>query len=81
MNLLSQKFGATGSIQVDLEVTGLKIQASESDVITDESANVTLHPDLVIDGLVKILGGGSWVSGMGDMLKKELAALAAPKAP
>ena len=77
MNLLSKTFGATGKVSVDVTTEGLVIDVTESEKLSDQSIHEAIHPTLVVDGLVSLLGSPSWAVGLATMLKAELAILSA----
>lgn len=79
MNLLSKTFGATGKISVDVTSDGLVIDVSDSEKMSDQSIHEVIHPTVVIDGLVHLLGSPSWMVNLATMLKAELVAVSLPK--
>lgn len=77
MNLLTQSFGATGKLVVNLDTTGLTISLTDSEKLSDQSLNAVIHPNQVLDGISSLLGNPSWLVSISGFIKAELAVLAA----
>lgn len=78
MNILTQSFGATGKMSIDLDSAGLHVIASDSEKLSDQSMAITVKPDIVIDSLVAVFGSPSWLVAVGNFLKAEVSSLATP---
>lgn len=76
------KIGANGDLNLNMTPAGdLRLQFSEKDTLTDETVQVDLHPKVLGDSLVKLLGGAAWVQGLVNVIIAELSALIPSDAP
>lgn len=74
------KIGANGDLAVSLSAAGdIVLSFTDNEALSAQSVNVAIHPAVLGDGLVKILGGASWAQSLVGFLLAELEALA-PKA-
>lgn len=70
------KIGAGGDFNLNMNANGDLVAAfDEKDTLTEENVNVIIHPAILGQKLVQLLGGATWLQGLVNVVVAELAAL------